>query len=316
VLEQTGERLLTLRDRALVRLLNLTLLATAIAVAGTLGFAGWLSLRLVRIRRAAETALSPDGRLNVVFPGTNARDELGDLARSFATLLARLNEYTTYLRTLAGKLSHELRTPLAIVQSSLENLENERPAPASAPYLERARAGSARLQSILTAMSAASRTEEAIEHAERHLFDLRALLASMVASYQTAFPERRFSAVLPEGRCEINGAPDLIAQLLDKLVDNAVDFSPRDGLIEIALDCEDRVARISVMNDGPPLPPHASERLFESLFEFRRGSDSKPHFGLGLYIVRLIAEFHSGRATAENRADASGAIFRVLLPRA
>jgi dedicated sortase system histidine kinase len=316
VLEQTGERLLTLRDRALVRLLNLTLLATAIAVAGTLGFAGLLSLRLVRIRKAAETALSPDGRLNVVFPGTRARDELGDLARSFATLLARLNEYTTYLRTLAGKLSHELRTPLAIVQSSLENLENERPAPTSAPYLERARAGSARLQSILTAMSAASRTEEAIEHAERHLFDLKALLASMVAGYQTAFPERRFTAVLPEGSCEINGAPDLIAQLLDKLVDNAVDFSPRDGLIEITLDCEDRTARISVKNDGPSLPPHASERLFESLFEYRPGSDSRPHFGLGLYIVRLIAEFHSGRATAENRVDASGAVFRVALPRA
>ena len=62
VLEQTGERLLTLRDNALVRLLNLTLIATALAVAGTLGFAGWLSLRVVRIRRAAETALSPDGQ--------------------------------------------------------------------------------------------------------------------------------------------------------------------------------------------------------------------------------------------------------------
>jgi dedicated sortase system histidine kinase len=315
VLEQTGERLLTLRDHALVRLLNLTLITTAIAVAGMLGFAGWLSLRLVRIRRAAETALSPDGRLNVVFPGTSARDELGDLARSFATLLARLNEYTTYLRTLAGKLSHELRTPLAIVQSSIENLEHERLAPSSAPYLERAREGSARLQSILTAMSAASRTEEAIEHAERHAFDLKALLASMTAGYQTAFPERRFNAVLPEGACEIVGAPDLIAQLLDKLVDNAVDFSPGGGLIEIALECRERQAQISVTNDGPPLPPHARERLFESLFEYRRGSDSHPHFGLGLYIVRLIAEFHSGRATAENRTDASGAVFRVLLPR-
>jgi dedicated sortase system histidine kinase len=316
VLEQTGERLLTLRDHALVRLLNLTLIATAIAVAGMLGFAGLLSLRLVRIRRAAETALSPDGRLNVVFPGTAARDELGDLARSFATLLARLNEYTSYLRTLAGKLSHELRTPLAIVQSSIENLEYERLAPSSAPYLERAREGSARLQSILTAMSAASRTEEAIEHAERHAFDLKALLASMTAGYQTAFAERRFDAVLPEGPCEIVGAPDLIAQLLDKLVDNAVDFSPSGGRIEIALDCRDRDVRISVTNDGPPLPPHARERLFESLFEYRRGSDSRPHFGLGLYIVRLIAEFHSGRATAENRADASGAVFRVMLPRA
>jgi signal transduction histidine kinase len=137
----------------------------------------------------------------------------------------------------------------------------------------------------------------------------------MTAGYQTAFPERRFNAVLPEGTCEIVGAPDLIAQLLDKLVENAADFSSTGGLIEIALECRDRDVQISVANDGPPLPPHARERLFESLFEYRRGSDSRPHFGLGLYIVRLIAEFHSGRATAENRTDASGAVFRVVLPR-
>ena len=318
VLEQTGERLLTLRDRALVRLLDLTAIATALAVAGTLGFAAWLSLRLGRIRKAAETALSPDGRLNVAFPGTDAGDELGDVARSFAALLARLNEYTTYLRTLAGKLSHELRTPLAIVQSSIENLESERPAPASALYLERARVGTRRLQSILGAMSAASRTEEAIAHAERHPFDLRALLASMAAGYQSAFADRRFATTLPAADCQLNGAPELIAQLLDKLVDNAVDFSPPGGLIGITLECAEREARISVSNDGPPLPPLASERLFESMFEYRsdaREGAGKPHFGLGLYIVRLIAEFHSGRVRAENRADGSGAVFRVVLPR-
>jgi signal transduction histidine kinase len=164
-------------------------------------------------------------------------------------------------------------------------------------------------------MSAASRTEEAIEHAERLNFDLKALLASMTASYQTAFPGRRFTVRLPQEPCEINGAPDLIAQLLDKLVDNAVDFTPAGGAIEIALELHDRQLQIGVSNDGPALPPHASERLFESMFEYRQGSDSKPHFGLGLYIVRLIAEFHGGRAAAENRPDAGGAIVRVTLPR-
>ena len=120
---------------------------------------------------------------------------------------------------------------------------------------------------------------------------------------------------MPPQPCEINGAADLIAQLLDKLVDNAVDFCPPGGTIEIALEFDERQVQICVSNEGPSLPPHASERLFESMFEYRQGSDSKPHFGLGLYIVRLIAEFHSGRAAAENRTDAGGAVFRVTLPR-
>jgi len=55
-------------------------------------------------------------------------------------------------------------------------------------------------------------------------------------------------------------------------------------------------------------------RLFESLFEHRQGGDDKPHFGLGLYIVRLIAEFHGGSAAAANRSDGGGAVFTVTLP--
>jgi signal transduction histidine kinase len=71
---------------------------------------------------------------------------------------------------------------------------------------------------------------------------------------------------------------------------------------------------ISVENDGPSIPAAMLGRLFESLFEHRQGSDDRPHFGLGLYIVKLIAEFHEGRALAANRSDGSGAAFSVILP--
>ena len=67
-------------------------------------------------------------------------------------------------------------------------------------------------------------------------------------------------------------------------------------------------------NDGSRIPEDLLGRLFESLFEVRDTQDDKPHFGLGLYIVRLIAEFHSGIATAANRADASGVVFTLDLP--
>jgi len=311
---QTANRWIRLRDHALMRMLNFSLSTSAVAVTLMFAFAAWLALRLSRLRQASESALTRSG-LVTSFPETDARDELGDVARGFSTLLQRLNEYTSYLRTLAGKLAHEIRTPLTIVRSSLDNLESEQVPPSARAYLERARQGSERLNAILIAMGAATRVEEAIGGAERVSFDLLPVLESAVAAYRGAFPERTFRAELPTEPVAVRGAPDLIVQMLDKLIDNAVDFSPAGALISVRLRLDAQAALIEVDNPGPALAAHVQGRLFESLWQSRAGPDSRPHFGLGLYIVRLIAEFHGGEATALNLPDGSGVRFVVRLAR-
>jgi len=310
---QAANRWEGLRDRALTRMLDLTLVTSAIAVIITFAFAAHLAVRLSRLRRASESALTREG-LVTQFPEAAAPDELGDVARSFSRLLGRLNEYTSYLRSLAGKLAHEIRTPLTIVRSSLENLESEDVSPAARQYVERARQGSERLNAILLAMGAATRVEEAIGNAERLRFDLTPVIASAVSAYRVAFPERRFASELPSEPLEIDGAPDLIVQLLDKLIDNAVDFSPAGATITVRLRQEATAVVLEVDNPGPPLAPEARGRLFESLWQSRSGSDSRPHFGLGLYIVRLIAEYHRGGVAAADLPAGEGARFGVRLP--
>jgi two-component system, OmpR family, sensor histidine kinase ChvG len=316
---ERADRWTRLRDRALTQMLNFTLITSGVAIIAMFAFAAWLAVRLSRLRRASESALTREG-LVTTFPETEAPDELGDVARGFSTLLGRLNEYTGYLRTLAGKLAHEIRTPLTIVRSSLENLESEKEVPATARiYLERARQGSERLNAILIAMGAATRVEEAIGNAERSRFDLVPLVASAADAYRIAFPERRFATELPQETVMIDGAPDLIIQMLDKLVDNAADFSPPGATITLRLGLESHLAVLEVDNPGPPIAPEARGRLFESLWQSRSGgggdNDSRPHFGLGLYIVRLIAEFHAGSASAESLPGDVGARFTVRLAR-
>jgi two-component system sensor histidine kinase ChvG len=314
VLEQNGDQLLALRDRALTRLFNLTLLATAAAVIVMFGFATWISVRIGRLGTAADSAVSSDGKIRLDMPESAAADEIGALSRGFERLLGRLNEHTQYLRTLGGKLSHELRTPLTIVRSSLDNLESEGLRDDQQRYITRAREGTQRLQSILSALGAAARVEESIKQAERVNFDLRELLESAVAAYRDGFPKARFALDMPPDPCFLRGAPDLIAQLLDKLVENAVDFCPNAGTITVRLERSLGNYVLQVINDGPPIPQALLSRLFESLFEQRQGHDDKPHFGLGLYIVRLVAEFHGGSAVAANRSDGDGASFTVTLP--
>ncbi|HEY6642086.1 ATP-binding protein [Povalibacter sp.] len=315
VVEQPAEQLAVVREDALTRLLNLTLLATLFSIVITLAFAARLSQRIRRLSRAVSTALTPEGRFEPRIPDTNARDELGTLARNYSTLLARLKEHTSYLQTLGTKLSHELRTPLTIVSSSLDNLASDEELPAtSQSYLERARTGTGRLHSILTAMSEATRVEQIIEHTERIEFDLAALLRDMGQAYSATFTHVTIDTQTPEQHCPLNGSPELIAQMLDKLLDNAIGFCPVGGHIRLRLEMDVSDYRLTVSNEGPLLPPQLDGRLFESLVSSRTVPDSKPHLGLGLYIVRLIADFHGGRAAARNLEDGSGVAVLITLP--
>jgi signal transduction histidine kinase len=157
--------------------------------------------------------------------------------------------------------------------------------------------------------------EEAIGSAERVDFDLVPVLDSAVAAYRSAFPSRAFASELTPGPITLHGAPDLIVQMLDKLIDNAVDFSPPGATVTVRLRPEPAASVIEVENPGPPLPGHLQGRLFESLWQSRPDGDSRPHFGLGLYIVRLIAEFHGGEATAMTLPGEAGVRLTVRLPR-
>ncbi|MBM0103817.1 HAMP domain-containing protein [Steroidobacter sp. S1-65] len=316
VVEQPGEQLVLVRELALTRLLNLTLVATLFAIVVTLVFAARLSHRIRRLSRAASTALTAEGRIEHSIPGTEAKDELGALARSYDTLLGRVKEYTIYLQTLGTKLSHELRTPLTIVSSSLDNLVSEEALqPNAQSYVDRARSGTNRMHAILTALSEATRVEQSIEHTDRVRFDLSELVRNMGQAYQHTFARHRIETSVPNEACTIDGSPDLIAQLLDKLMDNAADFTPPGGRIGLALEAGPRACRLSVSNEGPPLPAQLNGRLFESLVSSRGSSDGKPHLGLGLYIVRLIADFHASRVTATNLNEDAGVAITLEIPR-
>ena len=111
------------------------------------------------------------------------------------------------------------------------------------------------------------------------------------------------------------GSGELVAQLLDKLVDNAVSFSAPGSRIDVALVAAGDELVLSVANRGPPLPAKMRGRLFDSLVSIREQRDGRPHLGLGLHIVALVADFHGGRCEADDLPDGSGVVFRVWLPK-
>jgi dedicated sortase system histidine kinase len=314
VVELDTSPILSVTDKAARRLVLSSLAASAVAVTLLLGFAAWLSWRIRRLSRATRSALGGGGEIVPTLPDTESADELGELSRDFSRLLDQVAEYNSYLRSLGQKLTHELRTPMTVVQTSLENLESDPAGEGAARYLRRARQGMERLQAMMTALGAATRVEQAISSAESEVLDIRALVREMTAAYAAARPSLRIGGETPSAPCEIRGSPDLIAQMLDKLFENAVDFCPSGGSIDIGLARQPGTCVLTVANTGSRLPEALASRLFDSMVSGRPEGAEGAHLGLGLHIARLIARHHGGQIAARNLPGPDGVEFSIELP--
>jgi len=315
VVEETTNPIASLRSDALERLLVLTLTAFAGTALLLIGFATRLSQRIRRLRDEAESAIDARGRLARLAAGSDAGDEIGDLSRSFSAMLARLAQHHVYLESMAGRLSHELRTPIAVVRSSLENLKLAATPEEIRTYVARAEEGLGRLNTILHRMSEATRLEQALRTAERERYDLAAVVRGCVEGYRLAYAATPIELQAPAGALEVSGSADLGAQMLDKLVENAAEFSPPGETVHVRLEERGRYALLAVYNKGPALPAQMRARLFESMVSVRESrAGAGPHLGLGLYVARLIAEFHGGAIEAADAPAGDGVVLRVHLP--
>ena len=317
VVEETTASIQILKQSALEKLLAVTLVVVGAALLILLAFATRLTGRIRRLHADAEAAIDSQGRLRAPITPSDAKDEIGDLSRTMAGVMQRLREYNAYLEAMAGRLSHELRTPVAVVRSSLDNLKAQALAPEARVYVERAGEGVDRLAKLISRLSEATRLERMLESAERERFDLAAVVAGCVEGYRGIYAPREFVLERPGAPLMIDGVPDAFAQMLDKLADNAHDFAPAGTAIRVKLAARGGGgALLAVENAGPPLAETARARLFDSMVSLRGPDESAEgaHLGLGLYIVRLVAEFHGGKVRAENLPAGSGVRFEVELP--
>jgi two-component system, OmpR family, sensor histidine kinase ChvG len=315
VVEQSTNKILSLQNRALEQLFGITISFFAAVVFVLLGFASILTGRIAGLRNRVEQAVTQDGRILSSLKPTRSKDEIGDLDRSFAGVLNRLSEYNRYLEAMASRLAHEMQTPITVVRSSLENLESDPSPEEHHRYIQRAQDGTERLGKILHRMREATRLEQLLQQTELEQFDLTSLVQTTLASYRTAFPDILFAAEIPATEMVINGAPDLISQALDKLVNNAMDFHTQGTTIRFELTQTDqKQIRLSVCNQGPALPDDMEQELFQSMVSVRTAKGDDPHLGLGLYLVRLICEFHGGQAVAENLPSGDGVRMSLLFP--
>jgi len=318
LVEQATNSILSEKNRIIEKTINITLIVFFVGGLVLIVFASRLSGRIRQLALQAENAIGPDGRIREGFRVATAQDEIGDLSRRFALMLRRLQEYNIYQEKMADNLEHEIRTPIAGIGASLANLERKL-APADIDvqnYLSGIKENVRRVEAMMTNIREATLLEDALKSDEQADFDLNeALLVWVRDGYQQTFPHNSFVLKLPGKPILFLGDPNRIRQMLDKIIENCIDFSAAEEPIRIELASDSRQARISIINQGPELPHELQGQIFDSMVSIRAKSEKKSHLGLGLYVARKIIEFHGGSIRAENRSDGiSGVVISINLP--
>jgi len=315
IVEQDTEQILSFQRTALEQVILFSVLSLLAVFVALLAFAGRLAWRIRSLRREASAAIDQHGRLktNQLKNEMNAGDEIGDLARSVSHMLTKLHQHNRFLENMPRTLRHEINNPLNTLSTSLQNLAEENPDIRRSKYLESAKRGVMRIGSIVQNLADAANLEESLEAEDLEVLDIQELLKSYVANCSVTHATTEFVYRGERAPVFAEVADYRIEQLLDKIVDNAIDFHRSNSPIKVQLDRGRDFLSITVANRGPLLPPEVADSLFDSMVS-HRGQHSQLHFGLGLYVVRLIAEYHGGSAQANNLSDGSGVAFVVRLP--
>jgi two-component system sensor histidine kinase ChvG len=276
---------------------------TAAVLAGALALLFLLLAYTSRLSRRILALVDDVGRER------GADDEIGELSRRLSDLIERDRAHRDYLEQLPRVLAHETSNPLGVVKMFVdEPPEGER-------CEQKRRQASARrairsIEDLIEDLREATSLEEALERGERVELDLVEQVAEYASAYreqsgaalEVSLPARGFHTRVIEGRIE---------QLLDKLLDNAVDFS-EGAPVRIGVEADAGQARIRVENRGPALPEGPGvEQLFAPMRSGRRRGGER-HPGLGLYVARLIARHHGGGIRAWN-APPDRVVFEVTL---
>ena len=251
---------------------------------------------------------------------TQRSDEIGHLSRALRDMTQALYKRLDAIESFAADVAHELKNPLTSLRSALETLPRVNAGHSRDRLIAVMQHDVKRLDRLISDISDASRLDAELARGEAGPVDVAALLRAVVAMAQDSPRSNgaRVELTIPARRGRnastdyfVLGHDSRLAQVVTNLIDNACSFSQPGGVVRVALERTsaptepggqpvDQVI-VTVDDDGPGIPPHALERVFERFYTDRPGQGFGQNSGLGLSISRQIVEAHGGRIWASNR---------------
>ena len=292
-------------SRAALRTLITQTLAWALLLMGVLTLAGAMVVQNLFSRMlshvSATAAAISAGDLSRRVRISGRGDEFDRLAATINDMLDRIGRLMDGVRQVSNSIAHDLRTPITRARARLEDAAGHAANPADLRCaIERAVAD---LDGVTAVFQALLRISEIEAGARRSAFvsmDARPLLADLAELYGAVAEEKRLRLELQAAaELRVRGDRELIQQAVANLLDNAIKFSPPGGTIHLAGETGPEGVRITTTDQGPGIPP---EDVLRATDRFYRGETARstPGFGLGLTLVRAVAQLHGGTLLLEN----------------
>ena len=268
----------------------------------------WFARELARLQRFAH-AVTEGGRV----PPPSGSGEFGELGQALETMRERLDG-KQYVEQYVHSLTHEMKSPLAAIRGAAELLQEDMPEAERKRFAGNVLDHSQRLARMIDMMLALAAVEHRQSLENPETFALDADVKDIADAIETQFADKTITVRKQAGESPvvIKGDRFLVDQAIRNLLQNALEFSPRDGIIEIALCNEAHDAVLTVRDHGPGIPDYALPRVFDRFYSLAR-PDGQRSSGLGLCFVREVAALHGGGIGIANNVD-GGAVATLRLP--
>jgi two-component system phosphate regulon sensor histidine kinase PhoR len=219
-------------------------------------------------------------------------------------------------RDFVANVSHELRTPLTAIRGYVEALNDDPASPDAPKFLDIISRHTMRMERLVKDLLRLARLDAGQEPSERASCSVASILSAVEHDLQARLAERRqhLSVTTAPGADVVYGDASKLQDVLRNLIENASNYGPEGGTIEVHARLDEDGVAITVADRGPGIPEGDISRVFERFYRVDRSRARDPGgTGLGLSIVRHLVELHGGHVTASNR-DGGGSVFTVWLP--
>lgn len=229
------------------------------------------------------------------------RSEIGEMGKAFDKMRESL-EGKKYVERYVETLTHEIKSPLSAIRGAAELLEEDMEPHQRKRFLGNIRNEANRIQNLVDRLLELSALENQKILEKREAITFPDLVDNVRESMQPLLSRKgiSISSQLPSG-LSVKGDPFLLQQAVSNLLQNAIDFSPQGGRIEITGQVEGDTLSFMMRDEGPGIPDYAADRIFDKFFSLQRPGSGKKSTGLGLNFVREVALLHNGSITIENK---------------